>query len=57
MISVNTISFDYFIAETLMPLSHGWTVVLASEEESNHKELLKKVVMENHVNIMETTPT
>lgn len=40
-----------------MPLSHGWTVVLASEEESNHKELLKKVVMENHVNIMETTPT
>ncbi len=57
VVSVNTISFDFFIAETLMPLCHGWTVVLASEDESNSKELFKKLVVDNKVNIIETTPT
>lgn len=57
VVSVNTISFDFFIAETLLPLSHGWTVVLASEEESNNKELFKELVKDNNVNIIETTPT
>ena len=57
VVSVNTISFDFFIAETLLPLVHGWTVVLASEEESNNKELFRKLVENNMVNIVETTPT
>ena len=57
VISVNTISFDFFIAETLLPLVQGWTVVMASEEESNNKELFRKLVEDNNVNIIETTPT
>lgn len=57
VISVNTISFDFFIAETLLPLLHGWTVVLAGEEESRSKNLFKRLVIENNVNIIETTPT
>ena len=57
VVSVNTISFDFFIAETLLPLVHGWTVVLASEEASNNKELFRKLVVDNKVNIIETTPT
>ena len=57
VVSVNTISFDFFIAETLLPLVHGWTVVLASEEGSNNKELFKELVKDNNVNIIETTPT
>ena len=57
VVSVNTISFDFFIAETLLPLSHGWTVVLASEEESNNRELFRTLVEGNNVNIIETTPT
>ena len=57
VVSVNTISFDFFIAETLLPLSHGWTVVIASEEESNSKELFQKLIEDNKVNIIETTPT
>ena len=57
VVSVNTISFDFFIAETLLPLVHGWTVVIASEEESNSKELFRKLVENNKVNIIETTPT
>ena len=57
VVSVNTISFDYFIAETLLPLVQGWTVVIASEEESTHKDLFEKLIREHKVNIIETTPT
>lgn len=57
VVSVNTISFDFFIAETLMPLLHGWTVVLAGETESSNKDLFRKLVQDNSVNIIETTPT
>ncbi|MGN0396227.1 MAG: amino acid adenylation domain-containing protein [Coprococcus sp.] len=57
VVSVNTISFDFFIAETLLPLVHGWKVVLANDEESSNKKLFKKLVIENAVNIIETTPT
>lgn len=57
VVSVNTISFDFFIAETLLPLAHGWRVVLANDEESSNKKLFKELVIENDVNIIETTPT
>lgn len=57
VVSVNTISFDFFIAETLLPLVHGWKVVLANDEESSNKKLFKELVVENDVNIIETTPT
>ena len=57
VVGVNTISFDFFIAETLLPLVHGWKVVLANDEESSNKKLFKELVVENDVNIIETTPT
>ena len=57
VVSVNTISFDFFIAETLLPLAHGWMVVLANDEESSNKKLFKELVVVNDVNIIETTPT
>ena len=56
-ISVNTISFDYFIAESLLPLLNGYVVVLANEEESTEQEKFKKLVVGNQVNIIQTTPT
>lgn len=56
-ISVNTISFDYFIAESLLPLTNGYTVVLASEEESVNQEQFVNLVVSTQVNIIQTTPT
>lgn len=56
-ISVNTISFDFFIAESLVPLLNGWTVVIANERESVNKELFLTLVEQNGVNIIQTTPT
>ena len=56
-VSVNTISFDFFIAESLLPLVNGYTVVLASEEESIKQDLFRALVMKLGVNIAQTTPT
>lgn len=56
-ISVNTISFDYFIAESLLPLTNGYTIVLASEEESVDRDRFINLAVSTHANIIQTTPT
>ncbi|MBP3569183.1 MAG: amino acid adenylation domain-containing protein [Lachnospiraceae bacterium] len=56
-VSVNTISFDFFIAESLLPLINGYTVVLANEEESVNQEQFHALVKMHGANIMQTTPT
>lgn len=56
-ISVNTISFDYFIAESLLPLTNGYTVVLASEDESVNQEQFVNLAISTQANIIQTTPT
>lgn len=56
-VSVNTISFDYFIAESLLPLTNGYTVVLANEEESVNQEQFIRLVTSTSANIIQTTPT
>lgn len=56
-ISVNTISFDYFIAESLLPLTNGYTVVLASKEESVNQEQFVSLAVSTQANIIQTTPT
>ena len=56
-VSVNTISFDFFIAESLLPLVNGYTVVLANEEESVKQELFANLIKKTGANIIQTTPT
>ena len=56
-ISVNTISFDYFIAESLLPLTNGYTIVLASEEESINQDQFINLAVSTRANIIQTTPT
>lgn len=56
-VSVNTISFDYFIAESLLPLSNGFTIILANEKESMNQSLFANLVDRTDVNIVQTTPT
>lgn len=56
-VSVNSISFDFFIAESLLPLLNGYTIVLANEKESIEQDLFSKLLVLNHVNIIQTTPT
>lgn len=55
--SVNSVSFDYFIAESLLPLLNGFTTVLCDEDESLKQDLFLKVIKKHNVNVLMTTPT
>lgn len=54
---VNSVSFDYFIAESLLPLLNGYTTVILSEEESTNQKLFLESVKKNKINVLMTTPT
>ncbi len=54
---VNSVSFDYFIAESLFPLLNGYTVVLLDDEESINQELFLGIVERHSINVVMTTPT
>ena len=54
---VNSASFDYFIAETLLPLTNGFTTVVLDDTESTMQEDFLEVVAKNNINVIMTTPT
>ncbi|MBR5202624.1 MAG: amino acid adenylation domain-containing protein, partial [Clostridia bacterium] len=54
---VNSASFDYFIAETLLPLTNGFTVALLDDNESSNQKLFLSAVTRNNINVIMTTPT
>lgn len=54
---VNSASFDYFIAETLLPLTNGFTTVVLDDTESTMQEDFLDVVAKNNINVIMTTPT
>ncbi len=55
--SVNSVSFDYFIAESLLPLTNGFTTVILDERESTMQRAFSEVVAKNNINVLMTTPT
>lgn len=54
---VNTVSFDYFIAESLLPLTNGFTTVILDDNESTVQDKFLNVVKSNNINVVMTTPT
>lgn len=55
--SFASLSFDASLQEEFIPLTHGYTAVIASEEEIENPMLLAKTLKENHVNYMFMTPS
>ena len=55
--SFASLSFDASLQEECIVLSHGFTAVIASEEEIENPLLLAKTLKENKVNIMFMTPS
>lgn len=55
--AVNKIGFDAFVADTLLPLTLGIKIVMASSEDLNDPRRFIKTIRENNVNIIQTTPT
>lgn len=56
-ISINTISFDMFMCETITPLVAGITVHIATEKQQTNQALFAQYVMEHNIQILQTTPT
>ena len=54
---VNSASFDYFIAETLLPLTNGYTTVMFDDEQSANQEMFLHLVEQENINVLMTTPT
>ncbi len=55
--SVNSVSFDYFIAESLLPLTNGFSTAVLDDNESTIQEQFLDVVAKNNINVVMTTPT
>ena len=55
--SFASLSFDASLQEEFIPLTHGYTAVIASEEEIENPMLLAKTLKENHVKYMFMTPS
>lgn len=57
ILSVTTMSFDIFVFESLLPLALGLTTAIANEEEQLNPLALKRFIISNQVNILQTTPS
>lgn len=57
IISVTTISFDIFEFETLISLTNGLTVYMTNENEQKITAKLEKIIKDNNIDIMQTTPS
>ena len=57
LLAVTTLSFDIAVLELFLPLITGATVILAQREEAMDPEVLARLMTEQHVNVMQATPT
>ena len=54
---VNSVSFDYYIAESLLPLLNGYSMAVFDEIESTNQEHFLTAMEKFGVNVLMTTPT
>lgn len=56
-ISINTISFDMFMCETITPMVVGITVHITTEKQQVDQALFAQYVKDHNIQILQTTPT
>lgn len=56
-ISINTISFDMFMCETIIPMVVGITVHITTEKQQVDQALFAEYVKKHNIQILQTTPT
>ncbi|MFZ5351499.1 MAG: non-ribosomal peptide synthetase [Bacillota bacterium] len=57
VLCLTTVSFDIFVLETLVPLAKGLSVVIVDEEAQRNPKLLCSLILDNHVDIIQMTPS
>lgn len=56
LVAVTTLSFDIAVLELYGPLSTGGTVIIASHEQTQDGQALKRLLEESDANVMQATP-
>jgi len=57
ILALTTVSFDIFFLETLLPLTCGLKLALATEDHQKDPVMLAKLLQTNQVDIMQLTPS
>jgi amino acid adenylation domain-containing protein len=57
ILALTTLSFDIFVLETLLPLIKGQKIVIADEECQRDSKLLSRLIMDNKIDMVQTTPS
>ena len=57
IISITTVSFDIFIFETLISLTRGLELYITNSYEQKITSKLERIIKENNIKIMQTTPS
>ena len=57
IVSITTVSFDIFIFETIVSLACGLKLFLANSDEQKNTSKLEKLIIDNDINILQTTPS
>jgi tyrocidine synthetase-3 len=57
ILALTTISFDIFVLETLLPLIKGLKVIIATQQQRLDPDLLKKIVKNNQMDMIQSTPS
>jgi len=57
ILALTTISFDIFLLETLLPLTSGLRVVVAGGEHQKDQERLRELILDNHIDMLQVTPS
>lgn len=57
ILALTTLSFDIFVLETLLPLSKGMTVVIATEDQQKDPAGIEELIIKNAVDMLQATPS
>ncbi|MCX8130918.1 MAG: amino acid adenylation domain-containing protein, partial [Clostridia bacterium] len=57
ILALTTICFDIFVLETLLSLTKGLRVVIATEEQQKDVRALREVILNNNIDMLQMTPS
>jgi amino acid adenylation domain-containing protein len=57
ILALTTISFDIFLLEIILPLTLGMKSIIADERQQRVPQLINQLIIENRINILQTTPS
>ncbi|WP_342548711.1 amino acid adenylation domain-containing protein [Paenibacillus sp. FSL P2-0089] len=57
ILAVTSMSFDIFLVESLLPLTRGMKIILATDDEQRNPERLKSAIKKYQIKMLQMTPS